>query len=135
MKQELQAAIDKIIAQPTLSAAETDTLMNEAFALASTPEEKKEAMTRLRDGLRRRKRHDVDVRSILGDAAPYLNLAQIAKQYFDKDRTWLYQRINQAKVNGKPVAFTDSELRILSDSLQEISNIIHQTSINLTHQV
>lgn len=133
MKPELQAAIDKIIDQPTLSAEETDSLMNEAFALACTPEEKKEAMTRLRDGLRKRKRHDVDVKSILGDATPYLNLAQIAKQYFNKDRTWLYQRINHAKVNGKPVAFTDSELRILSDSLKEISNIIHQTSINLTH--
>ncbi len=133
MKPELQTIIDKIISQPTLSADETDTLMNEAFSLANTPEEKQEAMTRLREGLCRRKRHDVDVKSILGDAVPYLNLAEIAKRHFNKDRTWLYQRINQAKVNGKPVAFTESELRILSGSLQEISNIIHQTSINLTH--
>ncbi|WP_353958524.1 DUF5053 domain-containing protein, partial [Bacteroides acidifaciens] len=45
----------------------------------------------------------------------------------------LYQRLNRSVVNGKPSAFTEAELQKLSDSLNEISHIIQQTSIKLTH--
>lgn len=133
MNPDLKSIIDRIAATPDLSAAQNDALMKEAFALAKTPQEKREAGEYLRTSLSRRKRTDLDVRNILGETAEMLNLSYIARRYFGKERSWLYQRLNQSIVNGKPAAFTEAELRILSDSLKEISHIIQQTSVKLTH--
>lgn len=133
MKAELKALLDRIAGQTDLSAGDTDSLMTEAFALAVTADERKEAGQYLRQAISRRKRPDIDVRGILGEATQFLNLSYIARRYFDKDRTWLYQRLNNSIVNGKPAAFTEAELKILSDSLMEIGQIIQQTSSNLTH--
>ena len=92
-----------------------------------------EAGAYLRHAISRRKRPDLDVKNILEETTEILNLSYIAKRYFSKDRTWLYQRLNRSVVNGKPSAFTEAELQKLSDSLNEISHIIQQTSIKLTH--
>ena len=132
MNAELKTLIDELASQTSLSNDEADLRMAKAFALVRTPEEKKEAGEYLRKAIARRKRPDVDVKSILGEVSEILNLSYIAKRYFDKDRAWLYQRLNRSMVNGKPAAFSESELRIFSDSLKEISHIIQQTSINLT---
>ena len=83
----------------------------------------------LAEAISKRKRPDIDVKGILGDISEALNLSYIAKRYFNKDRTWLYQRLNRTAVNGKPAAFTESELKKLSDSLAELSNKIHQISV------
>lgn len=131
MTQELKSIIDQAVASATPEAS--DALMRQAFALAATAEEKREAGAYLREAMGRRKRPDIDARGILGEAAEALNLSYIAKRYFNKDRTWLYQRLNHSMVNGKPAAFTENELRILSDSLRELSHIIQQISSNLTH--
>lgn len=131
MTQELKSIIDQAVASATPE--ESDALMRQAFALAATAEEKREAGAYLREAMGRRKRPDIDARGILGEAAEALNLSYIAKRYFNKDRTWLYQRLNRSMVNGKPAAFTENELRILSDSLRELSHIIQQISSNLTH--
>ncbi len=132
MKPEIKAIIDRLGAQPNLSATETDALLSEAFTLAVTPDEKKDAGEYLRKVLSRRKRPDVDVKALLGEATEFLNLSYIARRYFDKDRSWLYHRLNHAVVNGKPASFSESELKILSDSLKEIGHIIQQTSFNLS---
>lgn len=132
MKPEIKAIIDRLGAQPNLSTAETDALLSEAFALAETPDEKKDAGEYLSKVISRRKRPDVDVKALLGEASEFLNLSYIARRYFDKDRTWLYHRLNHSVVNGKPASFSEAELRILSDSLKEIGHIIQQTSFNLT---
>ncbi|MDE6127256.1 MAG: DUF5053 domain-containing protein [Muribaculaceae bacterium] len=131
MNQELKCIIDLAVASATPE--ESDALMRRAFAIAATAEEKREAGVYLREAMGRRKRPDIDARGILGEAAEALNLSYIAKRYFNKDRTWLYQRLNRSMVNGKPAAFTENELRILSDSLRELSHIIQQISLNLTH--
>lgn len=57
-----------------------------------------------------------------------ISLSYIAEHYFNKDRTWLYQRINSSLVNGKPAAFTKEELRIFSDALKDIGSRISETS-------
>lgn len=132
MREELKKLINSIAAQPSLSAEDTDALMSEAFTMASTPDEKAEAGAYLKAVLDKRKRPDVDVKGILGEVSELLNLSHVAKRYLGKDRTWLYQRLNGSIVNGKPAAFSQSELRILSDSLNEISHIIQQTSFKLT---
>ena len=131
MKAELKHILDRVVAERDLSSAATDSMMAEAFALAVTPEERREAGSYLVEAMSRRKRHDVDVREILGESAEAVNLSYIAKRYFNKDRTWLYQRLSHAKVNGKPSAFTEAELKRLSDSFQELSNKFHQISVQL----
>lgn len=133
MQNELKSLLDTIAKQTDLSAEATDILMSQAFAMTKTPEERREAGAYLTEAISKRKRPDVDVREMLGDVAEALNLSYIAKRYFNKDRTWLYQRLNHAMVNGKPASFTESELKRLSDSLDELSNKIHQISIQLTH--
>lgn len=107
-----------------------DALFAEARKLAATPEERAEAGAYLRILLaeRKKKRSDVDVKGMLGNCADMINLSYIAKQYFNRDRTWLYQRINGAIVNGKPAAFTQQELKVLADALHEISLTISDTS-------
>lgn len=131
MKGELKNIIDAIASRPSLTAEETDRLMSEAFALARTPDERREAGAYLTKAISRRKRPDIDVKGLLGEVGEALNLSYIAKRYFNRERTWLYQRLNHTMVNGKPAAFTEAELRRLSDSLDEISNKIHQISVQL----
>lgn len=133
MKAELKKLLDTIASQPNLSAEETDAMMSQAFALAETADDRRAAGKYLQEAIGKRKRPDVDVKEIMDDTAEALNLSYIAKRYFNKDRTWLYQRINKTNVNGKPAAFTEAELKRLSDSLDELSNKIHQISIQLTH--
>ena len=125
MQDELKSLLDSIASQPDLSAEATDELMSQAFAMAETPDERREAGAYLTAAINKRKR--------LGEVGEALNLSYIAKRYFNKDRTWLYQRLNHAIVNGRPAAFTEAELKRLSDSLDELSNKIHQISIQLTH--
>ena len=60
------------------------------------------------------------IRQQLGEVPEILSMSYIAKTYFGKSRTWLYQRINGNKVNGKPAYFTRSERKQLQDALQEI---------------
>lgn len=133
MNPELKQLIAEVASTPNLTAEETDALMSRAYSLAASPEERCEAGRFLMECMSRRKRPDVDVRGILGDTAGMLNLSFIARCYFNKDRTWLYQRLNNSVVNGKPAAFTESELKILSDALLEIGQTICQTSVKLTH--
>ena len=134
MQQALKKIIDTIAAQPSLTAAESDALMAEAFALAKTPEEKREAGQYLRTAISRRKRTDIDVRGILGDAAEFLNLSYIARCYFNKERAWLYQRLNNSEVNGKKMAFTDAELAVLAGALKELSGKIDKIATQFSHQ-
>ncbi|MDE6368275.1 MAG: DUF5053 domain-containing protein [Muribaculaceae bacterium] len=133
MKGELKKILDMIASQPDLSAEITDRLMSKAFALATDSAERREAGEYLKEAIGKRKRHDIDVREILSDEVDAINLSYIAKRYFNKDRTWLYQRLNHAIVNGKPAAFTEAELKRLSDSFEELSNKFHQISVQLTH--
>ncbi len=133
MTRELKKILDSLVGQADLNGQEADRMMDLAFAMDLTEEQKREAGQYLVEMINKRKRPDVDVKGMLGEISPALNLSYIAKRYFDKDRTWLYQRINHTPVNGKPAVFTQNELKRLSDSLAELSNKIHQISIQLTH--
>lgn len=85
-------------------------------------EEKKEAGSYLLEAMKRRRRPDVDVKAMLSEISDALSLSYIAKQYFGKDKSWIYQRMNNATVNGKTVYFTNDELKTLADSLGDLSN-------------
>lgn len=74
---------------------------------------------------------DVELKHLLKGVDNYLSLSQIAQDYFGKSRSWLYQRINGAIVNGKPAQFTPEEQLRLSEALLDISNRIKDTALKL----
>ena len=88
-------------------------------------------MEEMKKSRERKKRTDVDVRGTFGDLYEVLSLSYIAQHYFQKDRSWLAQRINGNIVNGKPSAFTDDELEILKLALTDIKNKLSETILSI----
>lgn len=74
----------------------------------------------LAKGERMMKEEVNDTREQLGEITDFINLSYVANHYFGKSRTWLYQRINGNKVNGKTAFFTRVERKQLVDSLHDI---------------
>ncbi len=130
MNKDLKLKIDEVVANMA-DQATSDRLMVEAFALAVTPEDKKEAGQYLIQAMNKRKRPDVEVRNILGEMTDALSLSYLAKKYFEKDKTWLYHRLNNSNVNGKPASFSQQELIILADSLKDLSSKLSDISSNI----
>ena len=60
----------------------------------------------------------------------FVSLSYLAKKYFNKSRSWLYQRLNGNLVNGKPARFTQEELQTFNNALQDISKKIGSLSIS-----
>ena len=65
----------------------------------------------------------------LGDVANAISLSYIAKAYFGKSKTWLYQRLNGNKVNGKPAQFTEEERKRFGEALRDLSRRINETAL------
>lgn len=76
-------------------------------------------------------KEEAEMKLLLSGVDNYLSLSQIAQDYFGKTRSWLYQRINGALVNGKPAQFTPEEQQQLSNALLDISNRIKDTALKL----
>ena len=72
------------------------------------------------------------LRDKLGELPEVISFSYIAKKYFGKSRNWLYQRINGNIVNGKKARFTDKELKTFLNALNDVSEMIHQTSLKLS---
>lgn len=62
----------------------------------------------------------VDIKVKLADILDIVSMSYIAEKYFKKSRSWFSQRLNNHKRNGIPVSFTDEELDILSNALDDI---------------
>jgi len=60
-----------------------------------------------------------------------VSLSYIAKKYFHKTRSWLYQKINGCSINGKPAKFTPEEVATLNFALQDISKEIGSTVVKI----
>ena len=98
---------------------------------AMTPEEK-EVFNRefIEDHLRIFAAIDEDIadlkaeamRKKMGDAPKYINWTQIATTYFGKSQSWLMQRINGNKVNGKEAHFNAAEARQLEAALHDLGH-------------
>lgn len=134
MKPEVKALIDRFVenipgSKTPEGKAESDRLLNEAMALTVTAEEKKEAGQYLTKAMCRRRRPDINAKELMKEITPALSLSFIAENYFGKGKSWLYQRINNSVVNGKPVSFTQDELKILADSLGDLSNRLSALSL------
>lgn len=81
-----------------------------------------EAEALLAKGDRMMEEDIIDIRERLGNLPEIINLSSVARNCFGKSRTWLYQRINGNKVNGKPAYFTRDERKQLLDFLHGLGN-------------
>ena len=59
-------------------------------------------------------------RKKMGDMPKFVNLSQIARVYFGKSQSWLMQRINGNKVNGKEARFTPAEAKQLEAAFHDL---------------
>lgn len=59
------------------------------------------------------------IRKKLEPVLPLINVAGFTRHYFGKSSSWFYQRMNGNIVHGKPVSFTDEELKQLQDAFQD----------------
>ncbi|WP_455671705.1 DUF5053 domain-containing protein [Phocaeicola sp.] len=64
------------------------------------------------------------------EVSDIISLSYLAKKYFNKSRSWIYQRMNGNIVNGKPARFTNEELTILNSALKDISEKLGSLSIS-----
>jgi hypothetical protein len=60
-----------------------------------------------------------------------VSMSYIARHYFNRTRQWLYKKVNESKVNGKPARFTESEINTLNFAIQDISKQLGSTVISL----
>ena len=74
----------------------------------------------------------IDLAIELAQAAKYVSLSEISKNYFGKSRSWLHQRIKGNIVHGKPARFTSEERRKLSHAFEDISKLMHHTALKLS---
>jgi len=70
------------------------------------------------------------VREQLKEVSEIVSMSYIAKNYFNKNRTWLYQKINGNLKNGKQVKFSDSEIQTFNFALKDIGNKIGSIAIH-----
>lgn len=69
------------------------------------------------------------IREQLKEASKIISMSYIAKNYFNKSRVWLYQKINGNMKNGKPVKFSQSEIETFNFALKDISKKIGSIAI------
>ena len=60
------------------------------------------------------------IRSAMGELGSAISFAYIAKHYFGKSQSWLTQRLNGRKVNGKIARFNKSELIQLQNAIHDL---------------
>lgn len=90
---------------------------------AKSPEDQADYIQKSEEGLKATidRAEEILLIAQLGDLASALSLSFIAKKYFNRSKSWLYQRLNGYKVNGKPAQFTPAERKLLADALLDIS--------------
>lgn len=73
---------------------------------------------------------DIEVRVQLIEVTKVVSLSYVAKEYFNKTRQWLYQKINGNIVNGKPAKFTKEEIKTLNFAIHDISEKLGSITIS-----
>ena len=62
----------------------------------------------------------VHIREKMGDLDKAVSFSYIAKNYFGKSYSWLIQRLNGSKVNGKEARFNREEVLQLQSALNDL---------------
>ena len=71
------------------------------------------------------------VKQKLSNILPAISLVYIAKTYFNKTDSWLYQKMNNNKVNGKTAVFTKQEIDKMKFALKDLSIKLDSVSSTL----
>ena len=69
------------------------------------------------------------IKERLGPISDALNWSFIARTYFHRSRSWLYQRLNGNIHNGKVERFTSAEAAILDNALKDIAEKLKRVAI------
>ncbi|MDR3339973.1 MAG: DUF5053 domain-containing protein [Candidatus Symbiothrix sp.] len=70
----------------------------------------------------------IDIRLKMDKILDIVSIAYISEKYFHKSRSWFTQRLNNNIVNGVPASFSKEELKVLSDALSDISDVMKSTA-------
>ena len=62
------------------------------------------------------------IREKMGELDKAISFAYIAKHYFGKSQSWLTQRLNGSKVNGKEARFNKSEVVKLEEAIHDLGH-------------
>ena len=65
---------------------------------------------------------ELKIKEQLSQISEIISMAYIAKNYFNKSKSWMSQRINELDVNGKPAKFSSEEVERLNFAIQDISS-------------
>ncbi|MGN0209931.1 MAG: DUF5053 domain-containing protein [Muribaculaceae bacterium] len=77
-------------------------------------------------------KESINIKAIDGaDVLEHINCSYIATHYFNRTRSWFFQRLNNNAVNGKPVGFSIADIRTLRFALQDLQNQINVYAYNL----
>lgn len=132
----MSALINDLKKSSTLQGEELDNFLYEVKAKYTTPEDRK-VITDYFMGIADEIEKDIDdlnaqltIRIQLQKSIDILPMSYIAKQYFGKSASWLYQRINGNKVRGKVYTLNSDEISTFNKALQDISKQIGSLSVN-----
>jgi len=98
----------------------------QAFIKNQTPEEKMASLKAIDNRI-----SELKEKIELGEIADMASMSYIAEKYFEKSRTWLYQRLNGNIVNGKPARFTKEEKETFAKALEDMSKKFHEKSLSI----
>ena len=96
------------------------------FIRSKSPDEKKLYATAFagsaRDEVKKANEliREANIRLQMEDILKVVSMSYISENYFNKSRSWFTQRLNNCKVNGIHVSFSNEELNKLSFALDEI---------------
>lgn len=71
------------------------------------------------------------VKEQLGEITQFVSMSYIAKNYFNKTKSWLSQRINGNEVNGKPAQFTPEEIDTFNGAISDLSHKLAEFRVSL----
>ncbi|WP_289290017.1 DUF5053 domain-containing protein [Muribaculum intestinale] len=64
----------------------------------------------------------------LADIALDVTWSKIAKRYFGKSASWIYNKLNETDGNGNVGGFTDEEKELFRGALYDLSDRIRRTA-------
>ena len=105
-------------------------ILNELEAHKDEPEVQEALDAFVASGIEETRQDIVALRSqIEDDRYKLLPISYIAKHYFGKSASWLYQRINGNKVRGRSYTLNDEQKATFNAALQDIAKQISSFSI------
>ncbi|MBQ8223994.1 MAG: DUF5053 domain-containing protein [Bacteroides sp.] len=95
-----------------------------------SPEVQEQLKALLSNGLKETQAEVESLKEKFQEEYEILPLAYIAKNYFNKSRAWLYQRLNGYKVRGQVYTLNDREKDIFNAAIQDIAQKIGSVHIS-----